>query len=106
MHRVLCGDATSEADVEKVLAGGLADLTFTDPPYNVNYSQTTAKRGRTGRTIANDNLGLGFQQFLSEACRNLLDATKGAIYICMSSSEIDTLKRAFIESGGHWSTFI
>ena len=24
----------------------------------------------------------------------------------MSSSEIDTLKRSFTESGGHWSTFV
>ena len=26
--------------VEKVLAGGLADMVFTDPPYNVNYGAT------------------------------------------------------------------
>jgi DNA modification methylase len=32
--------------------------------------------------------------------------TKGAIYICMSSSELHTLYRAFTESGGHWSTFL
>jgi hypothetical protein len=34
-HRVLCGDATVLADVEKVLDGELADMAFTDPPYNV-----------------------------------------------------------------------
>jgi DNA modification methylase len=28
------------------------------------------------------------------------------VYICMSSSEIHTLKLAFTESGGHWSTFV
>jgi DNA modification methylase len=32
--------------------------------------------------------------------------TKGAIYVCMSSSEIHTLQRVFREAGGHWSTFI
>jgi DNA modification methylase len=32
--------------------------------------------------------------------------TKCAVYICRSSSELDTLKRAFRESGGRWSTFI
>ena len=26
--------------MEKVLAGGLADMVFTDPPYNVNYGAT------------------------------------------------------------------
>jgi DNA modification methylase len=106
-HRVLCGDATSREDVERVLAGGLADMVFTDPPYNVDYSQPTGgRRSRTGRRITNDNLGLAFEQLLSDACGNLLEATKGAIYMCMSSSEIDTLKRAFKEAGGHWSTFI
>ncbi len=36
----------------------------------------------------------------------MLSVTKGALYICMSSSEIDTLKRAFQAAGGHWSTFV
>ena len=40
-HRVLCGNATNLADVEKLLAGELADMCFTDSPYNVNYSNST-----------------------------------------------------------------
>ena len=36
-HRLLCGDATVLADVERVLDGQLADMGFTDPPYNVAY---------------------------------------------------------------------
>jgi DNA modification methylase len=99
-HRLLCGDATSAADMETVMAGALADMVFTDSPYNV------ALRDGRGRSIVNDNLGLAFEQFLSGACRNLLEVTKGAIYMCMSSSELDTLKRAFVEAGGHWSTFV
>jgi len=39
-HRLLCGDATQMTDVEKVLAGGLADMVFCDPPYGVNYGAT------------------------------------------------------------------
>ena len=39
----MCGDATVLADVERVLGGQLADMTFTDPPYNVDY----ANRPRT-----------------------------------------------------------
>ena len=34
-HRVLCGDATVRADVDRLLDGELADMAFTDPPYNV-----------------------------------------------------------------------
>jgi hypothetical protein len=36
-HRLLCGDATVLADVERVLGGTLADMAWTDPPYNVDY---------------------------------------------------------------------
>ena len=35
-HRLLCGDATKLADVQRALgADRLADMAFTDPPYNV-----------------------------------------------------------------------
>ena len=39
-HRLLCGDATVMADVERVLDGSLADMTWTDPPYNVDYGNS------------------------------------------------------------------
>jgi DNA modification methylase len=103
----LCGDATQIEAVEKVLAGGLADMVFSDPPYNVNYGATMKDKLRgKKRKIANDDLGDGFERFLRDACTNILAVTKGAIYICMSSSELHTLYRAFTESGGHWSTFL
>ena len=34
-HRLLCGDATSIDDLEKLMGGQKADLYLTDPPYNV-----------------------------------------------------------------------
>ncbi len=106
-HRLLCGDSTEMDAVEKVLAGGLADMVFCDPPYNVNYGATMKDKLRGNkRKIANDDLGEGFAQFLRDACVNVLAVTKGAIYICMSSSELHTLHRAFTEAGGHWSTFV
>lgn len=106
-HRLLCGDSIQTEAVEKVLAGGLADMVFTDPPYNVNYGATMKDKLRgKKRKIANDNLGDGFEQFLRDTCANLLAVTKGAIYVCMSSSQLHTLHQAFTESGGHWSTFV
>jgi len=106
-HRLLCGDATQLEAVEKVLAGGLADMVFTDPPYNVNYGATMKDKLRgKKRKIANDDLGEGFEQFLRDACVNMLAVTKGAVYISMSSSELHTLHKAFAAAGGHWSTFV
>ena len=106
-HRLLCGDSTQMEAVEKVLAGGLADMTWSDLPYNVNYGATMKdKLRKKHRRIANDNLGPAFEPFLRDACTNILAVTKGAVYICMSSSELHTLHKAFTEAGGHWSTFI
>jgi DNA modification methylase len=36
-HRLVCGDSTSQADVERALAGMKPHLMVTDPPYGVNY---------------------------------------------------------------------
>ena len=103
-HRLLCGDATVLADVERVLGGEPAALCFTDSPYNVDYGRPG--KGGGGRRILNDALGDGFRQFLYDACVNILAVTQGAVYMCMSSSELHTLQSAFLEAGGHWSTFI
>jgi hypothetical protein len=101
-HRILCGDATLSTTFDRLLDGCLADMTFTDPPYNVDYRQLSHGK----RRIANDNLGGEYAKILAGWCQNLLSVTRGAIDVCMSSSEIDTLKRVFTEAGGYWSTFI
>jgi DNA modification methylase len=106
-HRVLCGDATVLSDVEKLLDGELADMAFTDPPYNVNYANSEKdKRKGKSRPILNDALGEDFGTLLYDACVNILTLTKGAVYICMSSSELDRLQKAFRDAGGKWSTFV
>ena len=90
-----------------MLGGALADMAWTDPPYNVDYGNTSKDKQRgKGRKILNDNLGDGFEAFLTDACTNLVSVTKGAIYIAMSSSELHTLQRAFMAAGGKWSTFV
>jgi len=106
-HRLLCGDATKREDLEQLMDGELADMVFTDPPYNVDYGNSAKDKMRDkDRRILNDNLGEGFYGFLLAALANLLEVTKGACYIAMSSSELDTLQQAFRDAGGKWSTFI
>lgn len=106
-HRLLCGDSTVATDVQKVLADVKADLCFCDPPYNVDYAGGVgAEKAGKGRRIKNDALGDGFGQFLYDACVLINAHTDGAVYICMSSSELQTLQSAFKSAGGHWSTFI
>ena len=106
-HKVICGDATKAEDYKALLGDELADMTVTDPPYNVNYANTAKDKMRgTHRPILNDNMGADFAAFLLLACQNILSVTKGAVYIAMSSSELDTLQTAFRAAGGKWSTFV
>jgi len=54
-HRLLCGDATREEDVQRLTGGRLVDMVWTDPPYGVAYVGKTTD----ALTIANDAVDAG-----------------------------------------------
>jgi len=106
-HRLLCGDATLADSYQKLLGDRSVDMVFTDPPYNVNYANSAKDKMRgKDRAILNDNLGDGFYDFILAALTPMLSRCQGAVYVAMSSSELDVLQAAFRAAGGHWSTFI
>lgn len=108
-HRLLCGDSTVAAAYEALMDGQEAEMVFTDPPYNIDYTGGMGGDGKQHRRrrILNDKMSdQDFYNFLFSVCKNLLAHTKGAFYICMNSSELHTLHRAFTENGGHWQTYI
>ena len=75
-HRLLCGDATSEADVARLMQDKKADMIFTDPPYGVDYvSRVDVERRKDWGNIKNDELkGEQLQNFLKKSI-NWLDNT-------------------------------
>lgn len=85
-HRVMCGDSTSIDDGEKLMGGLLADLVFTDPPYNVAYS---GRGANNLGTIKNDDMSdADFEQFCRDVFSTYSSIMKplACIYVCHPDS--------------------
>ncbi|MCH3961016.1 MAG: site-specific DNA-methyltransferase [Solobacterium sp.] len=85
-HKLMCGDSTDPAVLEKLMDGNKADMLMTDPPYNVDYT------GKTKDALKIDNDAMEdsqFRQFLKDAFRAADGAMKpGAVfYIWHADSE-------------------
>jgi DNA modification methylase len=97
-HRLLCGDATSEKDVDTLMAGKTANLILTDPPYNVSF------KASDGLTIKNDSMKEEeFYLFLLSSFQNMASHLEkgGAAYVFHADTEGLNFRKAFIESGFH-----
>jgi site-specific DNA-methyltransferase (adenine-specific) len=85
-HKLICGDSTAEETFKNLFNDNKADLIFTDPPYNVDYSG----RGENDLgKIKNDNMGEN--DFIDFLCKNfnlMSDYLKplGCVYICHPDS--------------------
>lgn len=87
--RLLCGDARSAIDFDALMDGGLADLVFTDPPYNVKIDGNVCGLGSVKHrefAFASGEMSQDqFTTFLSDTLGNASRVMRdGAIaYVCM-----------------------
>jgi DNA modification methylase len=72
-HRLLCGDARSRSDLDRVMDGVRARMVFTDPPYNVRIADVQG-RGRIKHPefayASGEMSELQYTAFLEEALGN------------------------------------
>ena len=97
-HRLMCGSATNMDHVTTLMNGRLADMIFTDPPYNVAYEGKT----EDALTIQNDSMSdEQFHQFLLDSYGSMNAVTKpgGSIYVCHADMEGINFRRALVASG-------
>jgi len=97
-HKLMCGDSTKIEDVEKLMGGVKADMVFTDPPYNVDYTGKT----KDALKIDNDKFdAVDFLEFLKKAFNNMSTVVKSgaSIYVCHADSEGINFRLAFTEAG-------
>ena len=101
-HRLLCGDSTIRADVDRVMQGELAHLVFTDPPYGVTYTGQAQDSAKEWKMLDNDNLrNDALEQFLTEAFSNLFQVTQPdtALYCFHAAKTQKEFENALIKAG-------
>ena len=98
-HRLIVGDATDPATIEKLMDGATCDLWLTDPPYNTDCEGGTKDHLK----IANDNFDSreAFTNFLQKAFEIIPDYLKpgGAFYVFYATMNTVSFVEA-IENAG------
>ncbi|EMF0257296.1 site-specific DNA-methyltransferase [Enterococcus hirae] len=98
-HRLVCGDSTKQETYDVLMDGKKANLTVTDPPYNVNYEGSAGK-------IKNDNMANeAFYTFLYDAfsCIEKSMADDASIYVFHADTEGLNFRKAFVDAGFYLS---
>lgn len=95
-HRLLCGDAKSDDDIARLMAGKTAAMALIDPPYNVRVASIQG-RGKIKHAEFHEASGemspRQFRRFLQSVLRRIAKSAKaGAIvFVCMDWRHVSTL---------------
>lgn len=87
-HYLLCGDSTVEANVEKLMQGAKADISFTSPPYNLGATGEFGNKNKamnvTGsspyKTFDDDLTNDDYTNLLIKAMENSLKYAEDSLF--------------------------
>lgn len=107
-HRVLCGTARSSEDYASLMQGDLADVGFTDPPYNVPITGHVSGKGRVRhREFAEASGEMSEEAFTAFLIQTLQLAARhsreGAVwYVFMDWRHLAEMRTAGLTAFGTW----
>jgi len=106
-HKLICGDCTDKAVVDRMMGGEKARMIFTDPPWNVAIGKDSNPRHRQRDGLENDDMSEeDFSAFISSFVSSFILANDGDLYCVLGAAEWPTLDRNLRDAGYHWSATI
>lgn len=94
-HRLMCGDSVNLDDVSTLMQDELADMVWTDPPYNV------AVNGMAGKILNDDMTSGAFRDFLRDTYASYAASMRegAVIYVAHSESERAAFTEELVNAG-------
>lgn len=110
-HRLICGDCTDKAVVDRGMGGDKAEMVWTDPPYGVavgdknKYLNTIAPSNRVEENLENDTLDEpGLVNMLCQSFDNVIAycAAGAAWYVAAPPGPLHVLFGQVLKDRGIW----
>ncbi len=106
-HRLMCGNSLLEDDVEKLMAGDVADIIYCDPPYNIGLSydkgiKPSSIKKRYTNSVFNDNMtNHDYLAWLIQIVNNAKSVSKNDahVFFWCDPKYIGIIQDSFIYSG-------
>lgn len=90
VHRLICGDSTDQATIERLMDGAKADMVFADPPYGVNVKGGKDKGNQIMGDLTQTAIPFSFEIAVTKCTKD-----KAHFYFCGGESNIQLYQKLF-----------